>query len=122
MYISLARLTAAGREVQITFGSIHEYRYRSRQIFGGAKEFCPNSPNLPEIKSNIIDLQKKLFRSIRAPCFFKSKHVGRHFSSKFQRVCEGSQRFCPDFMGFARIFTKSKFLVMRLHPRLLHQC
>jgi len=51
--------------------------------------------------------------------FFKAKHVGRHFSSYFHGVIEGSQRyghgyrgFCPDFTGCGSTTT----------PRLLHQC
>ena len=43
--------------------------------------------------------------------FFNSKHAGRHFCSYFQGVCEGCQRFfpdfvgcCPDFMGFCPDF------------------
>jgi len=68
------------------------HRCKSRQILGGAKDFCPNSPKLAQKKtSNKSDLQKKkkLFMSIRGH-FFKSKHVGRHFCSDFHGVCEGS--------------------------------
>jgi len=75
---------------------LDQHRCKSRQNFGGAKEFCPNSPKLVRKK---LTSKKKLFMSIRAP-FFKSKHVGRHFCLYFQKVCEGSQRFFPDFKGF----------------------
>jgi len=81
------------------------HRCRSWQIFGVAKEFCPNSPNFPEKKSNKSHLQKK-FNS--GAIFFKSEHVGRHFCSNFQGVCEGSQRFFSDFMGFCPDFHQIK--------------
>ena len=48
----------------------------------------------------LCELQKKAFHVNSGAIIFKSKHVGRHFRSDFQRVLEGSQRFCPDFMGF----------------------
>jgi len=51
-------------------------------------------------------------------------------SSDFQGFCKGFHRFCPefhgfcpDFKGFCPDFTKSKLLVVRLHPlhpHLLH--
>jgi len=39
---------------------------------------------------------------------FKSKHVRRQFCSDFQGILEGSQRFCPDFMGFCPDFHQIK--------------
>ena len=84
------------------------HRCRSRQIFGGAKDFCPNSP------------PKKKLLSFWAP-FFQIKACGCYFCSCFQRVCSDFQGVCEGFTDFARISTKSKLLGMRLHPRLLRQ-
>ena len=81
-------------------------------MFGGAKEFCPDSPKLAREAGyfQISDLQKKSFMSIRVPAItFKSKHIGRHFCSDFQGVLKGSQRFCPDFHQI-------KTFGLRLHP------
>jgi len=69
------------------------HRCRSRQIFGGAKDFCSNSHKLP----------RKLGAS-----FFKSKDVGRHFCSYFHGVCERFQRYCPDFEEFCQEFHQIK--------------
>jgi len=58
---------------------------RSRQIFGGAKDFCPNSPKLARKKNSIKenDLEKKLFMSFWAP---------------FLHILSGG--VCSDFQGF----------------------
>ena len=115
----------------IEFFHVSSHRCRSRQSFGGAKEFCPNSPTLAR---KILDLQKKLFMSIRAPCdlqkkavhvnsgaiVFKSKHIGRHFCPDFQGVLEDSQIFCSDLSGVCPVFTKSKLLGCGCTPNLLH--
>jgi len=79
----------------------------SRQIFGGAKDYCPKSPKLARKKTpkNVIS-KKNLLGAI---CF-KSKQVERHFCSPFLGICsdfhgfcEGFQRFCRIYMDFARI-------------------
>ena len=104
----------------IEFFHVSSHRCRSRQSYGGAKEFFPNSPTLAR---KILDLQKKLFMSIRAPCdlqkkavhvnsgaiVFKSKHVGRHFCPDFQGVLEDSQIFCPDLVDFVRFSPNQNF-------------
>ena len=49
------------------------HRCRSRQFFFGAKDFCPNFPNLPE-------------KTTAFPCwalFLKSKHFKHHFCPNF---------------------------------------
>ena len=98
------------------------------KFFGVRRNFARILPNLPEKYFKISDLQKKAFHvnsgSMRSPKKCSSCHFGRHFCSDFLGVLECSQRFSPDFMGFCRIFSKSKFLGVRLHPqqpRLLHQ-
>jgi len=58
--------------------------------------------------------------------FFSSKNVGRHFCSKFQRVCsyfeevrEFFQRFYLDFTGFCSDFYQIKTFggaLTPLHP------
>jgi len=48
--------------------------------------------------------------------FFKSKHVGRHFCTRFQWVCEGCQRFCPYFCWFCPDFYKVKSFGGALAP------
>ena len=102
-----SRLRITGDNIPRHASSIHceinrQHRYRSRQIFGVAKEFCQNSPKLARRK---IKMTSKKSSS----CQF-----GRHFFLNFQEVCEGSQRFCW-------IFTESKLLGVQLHPRLQHQ-
>jgi len=80
----------------------------SRQIFGGAKEFFPDSPKLArKLLQNKCPPKKTLHVNLGA-IIFKSEHVGRHFCSDFQDVLEGSQIFCPDFMGFFPNFHQVK--------------
>ena len=91
--------------------SVDVHRFSRKQIFGGAKDFCPNFPKLFRKvlwdfpykislqRSKIMkaflwyDLQKKLFMCFSGNVgrqFFKSNNVGRHF-------CPNFQRFCSDF-------------------------
>ena len=91
---------------------------RSRQIFGGAKEFCPDSPKLAPKSKKTSKKKEKLIMSIRVPCdlqkkavhvnwgaiscrferhYFQIKAFGHHSCSDFQGDLEGSQRFCPWF-------------------------
>ena len=56
--------------------------------------------------------------------YFQINACWAPFCSNFQGVLEGSQRFCPDCMGFCPDFHQLKILGVRLHhlhPRLLHQ-
>jgi len=137
--------------------SFEKHRCRSRQLFGGAKDFCPNfpklarkilqrkwppkndcisfhvchifssqstsstifaqispkfaqiSPNLPE-KNLIKTWPQKTSLHFYLECYsVKSKHK--------KRFCKGIHTYCPNFpTDFARIFTKSKILGVRLHP------
>jgi len=97
---------------------------RSRQIFGGAKDFCPNFPKLPRKNFGLLFVQlfshADLFGDhpqTRSSCnsanverhCLKSNHVGHNFACIFK---EFAQIFCD----FARIFTKSNLLGVRLHP------
>ena len=91
---------------------MRNHRCKSRQMIGGAKEFCLDSPKLAQ---KILDLQKNALHVNLGAIIFKSKHVGRHFCSDFWEVLEGSQRFCPDFrrifpvfMGFCPDFDQIK--------------
>jgi len=90
-----------------------DHGYRRWQIFGGAKNFCPNFPKLArkvfvrlclqifshEDHEDLFwhDLQKKVFR-----CF--SANVRRHVLTLNNVGCH----FCPDFQGFAQC--QAKFL------------
>ena len=84
-------------------GGAFHHRGRSRQIFGSEKDFCPNSPSLPEksyvqfclqIFSNKdhedifwCDLQKMVFVCFCANFgyhFLKSNNAGRHLYPDFQ--------------------------------------
>jgi len=98
-------------------------RCSSRQIFGGAKDFCPNfskfarktfeatlCENIFSSRPSFGTTSRKRFHMILqtlGAIFFKSNHVGRHFSPEFQRFCKGFHRLrpdfhvlCPDFWGF----------------------
>jgi len=73
----------------------------------------------------VIFKKRKAFHVNSGDIIFKSKHVGRHFCSDFQGVLEGSQRFCPDFMGICLDFYQIKTFggaVAPLHRHVLHQC
>ena len=60
-------------------------------------------------------LQKNVWTVIWSAISVKSKHI--------QRFCEGTHTIFPNFPAdFARIFTKSNVLGVRLHPGLLLQC
>ena len=113
------------------FGVSQIHRCRSKQIFRGAKEFCLGSHKLSRkaLQKSVLQNKKMLFISIRDAI---SCQFGRHyfqikacwapfllrFSGSFGRLTE-------IFTDFARIFTKSKLLGVRLyplHPHLMHQC
>ena len=62
------------------------HRCRNKQIFGGAKDFCPNFPKLAQkVVFQLLwtvfwcDLEKMVFT-----CF--SANVGRHFCPNFQQI------------------------------------
>jgi len=64
---------------------------------------------MPEKKSNKSDLQKELFISIREPFSSNQSMLGAIFCSNFQGVCEGSQRFFPEVVGFFPAFQNQYF-------------
>jgi len=85
--------------------SSDSHRCRSRQIFGGAKDFCPNFPDIAEkfLGHLLCDFHAILGpisfnQSTLGTIFIKSKQVGRHFCSYFYGVC-------PDIQGFSKVFT-----------------
>jgi len=63
---------------------------RNRQSFGGAKEFCPDSPKLARKILQKSGLQKKALHVNSGAVIFKPKHVAHQFCSAFQGVLEGS--------------------------------
>jgi len=125
------------------------HRCRSRQIFGGAKDFFLNFPKLarnifgPLLVRSFIqeDLQlgwppkkEKVFMWFCkrwAPFPSNQTHVVRHFCPDFQVFTDlqSLSQILPIvtriLQRFCRIFTKSKLLGVRLHPlhpRFLHHC
>ena len=104
------------------FTNVREHRCRSRQILGGAKDFCPNFPDFWTTScTNIFSWRPFLgwppkrsscnkFCTRWAPFFWN-----RSTCAPFLPVLAGS---LPRFRDFTRIFTKSKLLGVRLH--LLH--
>ena len=93
------------------------------KYLGVQRIFARIPPNLPEYPLKEIDLQKRLLWDFGRHFFFKSKHVGPHFCSYFQKVCshfqgfcEGFQRFCPDFYVFCQDFHQIKTFGGALTP------
>jgi len=86
------------------------HRFRSRQSFGDAKDFCPNFPKFPEkfcatfaykfsptkiIKTFFGVTSKKVFMCFSEKLgryFLKSSNVERHFYADFQGCCPDFQR------------------------------
>ena len=87
------------------------HRCRSTQIFGGAKDFCPNFLKLARkyldhflceyfLMKTVFGM-KKIFHVILhtlGATFFKPKHAGHHF-------CGICREFAQSFRGFAKVFT-----------------
>jgi len=84
---------------KLVFVASSNHRCRSRQIFGDAKDFCPNFPKLAR-KNYKGDLPKK---SKKTSAFW----FWAPFSSN-QRTSNDSVKvvtpFCPDFHGFCPDF------------------
>jgi len=76
-----------------------QQKNRCRNKFFLGKEFCLNSPELAPKKTVKRWIPKKLFVLFWA----------WYFCSGLQGICEGFQRFCPDFHQI-------KVLGMHLHP------
>jgi len=108
------------------------HRCRSRRIFGGAKDFCPNSPKLVRKLSKKSDFQKKALHVILGAILLNQTmlgaifdHIFREFAQIFRDFVKIFRDFARILKDFARIFTKSNFLRVRLHPlhpHLLYQC
>ena len=92
------------------------HRIRSRQIFGGAKDFCLNFLKLARKSFGPLFVRifpmktvfgiKKSFHvnlhTLRAN-FFKPKHVGRHFCRIFRKFAQILWGFAKVFIDFAQI-------------------
>jgi len=117
--------------LSLQYHLVYRCRSSSKQIFGGAKHFCPNFSKLaPKIFRSLVvqifsqdrfwdDLQKRdsiLWFWVLGIIFFKWKHIGHHFCLYFQGLClpdfqgfsegfKGFHRFCPDFCRFCLGFT-----------------
>jgi len=102
------------------------HRCTSKQIFGGAKDFCPNFPKLPKkLSCNICrpfswcDLQKwsaLVFLQTLGAIFRSQTTLGAIFAQIFSDFVRIFRDFVQIFRDFARIFDKSKILGVRLHP------
>jgi len=68
-----------GMLLVLLVGADPAHRCWSKKIFGGAKEFCWDSPKLAR---NIV--QKKLIMSIRAPLFSNQSMLGAIFAQIFR--------------------------------------
>jgi len=75
--------------------SVH--RCRSKQIFWGAKDFCPKSCAI--FAQKVVQFLSTVFWCDHEKMVFTyfSAHVGRHFCPDFQGFCQNFQGFCPDF-------------------------
>jgi len=89
---------ATGAEV------LFHHRFRSREIFGVVKDFCPNFSKLSrKVFVQLLHIMKTFFgvtskKGLQvifckpwAP-FFKSSKVWRHFQADFQECCPGFQQ------------------------------
>jgi len=101
------------------------HRCSSRQIFGGAKDFCRISPNLPKKFLGHILCEIFLMRLFvgwppkkalhvtsgarLGAIFFKLKHGGCH-------ICPDLYNFFPDFQRFCRDFYQIKIFGGALTP------
>ena len=104
--------------VQAVGNNFSKHRCRSKQILGGAKDFCLNFPKLA--RKVVVRLLPKNFISqrllrpflVRPPKkglnfffanvgrhFLKSNNVGRHFFPEFQGFCPNFLGFCPGFFA-----------------------
>ena len=123
------------------------HRCRSRRIFGGTKDFCPNFHKLARKAKSFqatfcstifshTDHEDFFWNDLQRH-FFKSNKVGRHFGRIFRTFAQILWDFVNIFNDFAQIFTDFvpifgdlvkifdtwKHLRVRLHllhPRLLH--
>ena len=120
-----------------------EHRCRTKKIFGGAKDFCPNFPKLTrkllhnfcqQIFSHkdheylfLCDLQEKclhlFFWKPLGVSFWSHTTLGAIFARVFWDFAQIFRDFVQIFGNFAQIFDRSNLLGVRLHPlhpRLLH--
>jgi len=91
------------------FGTFLSKQSASGTIFAKFSLTCPQKPKKrpPKKRKNVCTFWFCL----------KSVRINR-FCECFHTFCTNFHSFSPDF---AKIFTKSKLLGVRLHPRLLHQ-
>jgi len=95
------------------------HRCRSRQIFGGSKEFCPNfrklaQKNFGPLFVRIFSHDDRFWDDLQKRSSCDSAHVGRHFF-QIKTRCEAVSRFPWIFRDFSWTFTKSKLLGVRFH-------
>ena len=104
------------------------HRCSGRQIFGGAKDFCPNSPKLARKKLKKVTSKNKLCMCFWEP-FFQIKEGWAPFAHIFRGLLRFSRilrRFSAILLGFMECssdFYQIKtlgVLLHTLHPSLLH--
>jgi len=112
---------------KLVFVASSNHRCRSRQIFGDAKDFCPNFPKLAR-KNYKGDLPKKS-KKTSAFWFWAPFSSNQRTSNDSVKVvtpfCPDFHGFCPDFKGFCPDFHQINICggaLALLHTRLLHQC
>jgi len=95
---------------------VQKYRCRNKQIFGGAKDFCPNFSKLAQkllcnfCRPFLVWPFKKwsslVFLQTLGENFLKLSNVGRHFYPNFQGFFLEIWGFCLDFQGFCPNFRR----------------
>jgi len=98
------------------------HRCRSKQTFGGAKDFCPNSPKLARKKLQKMTSKEKFFMWFWAPFFSHQSILGATFAHIFRDFVKVFRDFAQISKDFVRIFTRSRLLGVRLHSPFPHQC
>jgi len=113
------RRGATGAEVPF------HHRFRSRHIFGVAKDFFPNFPKLPrKVFCATFSCKFSPQRSSRPFLVWPPLKVFMCFSANLGRRVLKSATLGTIFTRIirddAKIFSKSKLLGVRLHPQHLH--
>jgi len=83
------------------------HRCRSKHIFGGAKEFCPNFPKLARPETFCAPRPEKDAETTNEVFSFSS---GAIFLEK------EVTKYVSEFSGILSEYAKSKLLAVRLHP------
>ena len=83
------------------------HRCRTRQIFGVAKDFCPNSPKLAQKNSKRVTSKEKLSMSFWAPFFSNQSMLGAIFAHIFREFVKVFRDFAW-FLGILPGFSPNQ--------------